>query len=113
MGKEWLAIRWNNTAKAIQFILDHAPAPYNLTFRMVNTNDEHGVIGDVNTYNAFVYLASLAAASRLADAMGDRELADTCRQAIIYGRDALKMFLWNSESKFWTQAYCESVSSTK
>jgi len=112
-GKEWLAIRWNNTAKAIQFILDHAPAPYNLTLRMVNTNDEHGIIGDVNTYNAFVYLSSLAAAARLADAMGDTELAGTCQRAIVNGRDALKRYLWNSESRFWTQAYCDSVPSTK
>jgi hypothetical protein len=80
---------------------------------MINTNDEHGVIGDVNTYNAFLYLASMAASARLADAMGDEELAATCRAAIITGRDALKRFLWNSGSKFWTQAYCQSVPSTQ
>jgi len=58
-------------------------------------------------------LASIAASARLADAMGDEELAATCRQAIISGREALKKLLWNSDSKFWTQAYCESVPSTQ
>jgi len=112
-GSQWLEQRWTNTAQAIKFILNHAPAPYNLTYKMVNTNDEHGVIGDVNAYNAFLYLASMAASARLADAMGDEELAATCRQAIFMGRKALKRLLWNSDSNFWTQAYCESVPSTQ
>merc|ERR1712146_84782 len=55
----------------------------------------------------------MAASAGLADAMGDQDLAATCRQAIITGRDALKRLLWNADSKFWTHAYCESVPSTR
>lgn len=112
-GAEWLKERWSNTVKGIQFILNHAPAPFNLTYRMVNTNDEHGFIGDVNTYNAFVFLSSMAAAGRLAEAMGDAELSQQCRQAVVDGRVALKEFLWNTDSEYWTQAYCSSVPKTK
>ena len=32
------------TLSAIEFMLGNAPAPFNLTYRMVNTNDEHGII---------------------------------------------------------------------
>jgi len=112
-GAAWLQKRWSNTAKGIQFILNHARAPYNLTYQMVNTNDEHGVIGDVNTYNAFTFLAAAAAGARLADAMDDTQLADACRRAVVDGRAGLKKYLWNTDAQFWTQAYCASVPSTQ
>merc|ERR1712048_1134105 len=112
-GADWLKGRWENIVKAIHFIRNHAPSSYNLTYRMVNTNDEHGVIGDVNTYNAFLYLSSLSAAARLADAMEETNLAEMCRDSVLAGREALKSILWTPTSKFWTQAYCEKVPSTR
>ena len=55
-GKTFLQGVWGPVSKAINFTLTKSEQ-YGLTYRMVNTNDEHGVIGDVNAYNAFAFLA--------------------------------------------------------
>ena len=86
-GKTFLQGVWGPVSKAINFTLTKSEQ-YGLTYRMVNTNDEHGVIGDVNAYNAFAFLASTAACTKMAPAMGDTALAAKCEAALVAGRKA-------------------------
>lgn len=95
--------------RVLEFTLSRAPPPCNLTYRMVNTNDEHGVIGDVNAYNAVLFLACLAAGVELAQAMGEISLASRCRKALVAGRLALRRLLWRG--RFWAQAWCPNATS--
>eukprot|EP01065_Artemidia_motanka_P049055 TRINITY_DN804_c0_g1_i5.p1 TRINITY_DN804_c0_g1~~TRINITY_DN804_c0_g1_i5.p1 ORF type:complete len:885 (+),score=294.18 TRINITY_DN804_c0_g1_i5:94-2748(+) len=111
-GDAWLKGMWPAVKSATDYVLSKAPAPFNLTYQMVNTNDEHGVIGDVNTYNSFIYLSSLSAVARMAAKAADATLAGKCTDAVARGRSALGHYLWNSEG-FWAQAYCQNVPTTQ
>ena len=104
-GDSFLASVWNDTRRAVAFTLQHA-SKHGLTFRLVNTNDEHGLIGDVNTYNAHLYLASTAAAAQMAQAMGDPDTQQQCTQALASGRHALETLLWRSDH--YQQTWCEN-----
>lgn len=104
-GDTFLSSVWPKTKLALNFTLQHA-AKHGLTYQMVNTNDEHGLIGDVNTYNAHLYLASTAAGAQMAAAMGDKDFQDKCVQALAVGKTALETLLWRGDH--YQQTWCEN-----
>jgi hypothetical protein len=96
---------------------------------MTNTNDEHGVIGDVNScasctrlikfefvvasdvlqrYTSFLYVAACAACARLARAVGDDEFGGKCTQGLERGKEGLQRLLWDEQGGAWLQAWCEA-----
>ena len=104
-GDTFLASVWDDTKLAVAFTLQHAEK-HGLTYRQVNTNDEHGMIGDINTYNAHLYLASTAAAAEMAKAMGDLDTQQQCTHALASGRHALETLLWRGDH--YQQTWCEN-----
>eukprot|EP01062_Namystynia_karyoxenos_P020533 TRINITY_DN17768_c0_g1_i1.p1 TRINITY_DN17768_c0_g1~~TRINITY_DN17768_c0_g1_i1.p1 ORF type:complete len:1046 (+),score=334.04 TRINITY_DN17768_c0_g1_i1:92-3139(+) len=111
-GSGWLGSMWPATAKALRWMLQTAPAPYHLPYKLVNTHDEHGMIGDVNAYNAFAFLAGLAAGRQMAAAVGDNATEALARQGLADGREQLQGLLWNATQQHWAQAWCENIPST-
>jgi len=105
-GQAFLRANWPQALRALSFVR-HQPERYNLTYRMVNTNDEHGVIGDINTYNSMMFLVTMAVGAELATAMEDSPLRESCLAALSRGRDTLHTLLWNQKDGFWRQAWCE------
>ncbi|XP_062508972.1 uncharacterized protein LOC134185207 [Corticium candelabrum] len=101
-GEDFVDRVWPQTYKALRWQLDHA-SKYGLTSDLVNTFDEHGQIGDVNSYNAFIYLASLAAGEILADRAGDKSFASELEKARQTGLDQLEKLLWTGTHyrSFW------------
>ena len=106
-GKAFVVDNWNATKAALGFALSAADK-FGLTYQLVNTNDEHGIIGDLNTYNSMVYLTALAAGARLAEIAGDGSSKTIYQSAIDRGVAALSTHLWREEG-FWKQAWCEHL----
>ncbi len=58
----YVRYRYKYVKAAMSWIVQQSiPNKYGLTQRLVNTNDEHGVIGDVNAYNSMLYISALNA----------------------------------------------------
>lgn len=71
----------------------------------------------MNAYNAFLYLAALAATSEMAEASGEAAFAATCAAAVVDGASALDKLLWVDGDErpsvapaggFWAAAWCEN-----
>ena len=113
-GQAWMLSMWNQTKLAIQFVLMAAPEPYHLPWRMVNTNDEHGAIGDVNTYNAWALLVAMAICEQIAPVAGDAALAQACTSKRLAALASMERLLWvevpapsgNGSLSYWRQAWC-------
>ena len=101
-GTEFGSSVWPQVYKAIRWQLDHA-SKYGLTSDLMNTFDEHGVIGDVNSYNAYVYLASLAAGEILAHRAGNQSFVAEIQKAKDTGIQQLDKLLWTGTHyrSFW------------
>lgn len=101
-GEEFESRIWPQAYKAIRWQLNHA-STYGLTSDLVNTFDEHGQIGNVNSYNAFVYLASLAAGEILADKAGNHTFVAEIQKAKETGVHQLDKLLWTGTHyrSFW------------
>ena len=99
-GEEFAAKVWPQVELATRWQLAHA-SNYGLTSDLVNTNDEHGTIGDVNAYDAFVYLASLAAARNLSQS--NQTFVDEIEKALKLGVEKLDELLWTGTHyrSFW------------
>ena len=65
-GQDFLDKIWPKLKLAVEWQMAHA-TKYGLTEDLVNAFDEHGQIGDVNSYDAFLYISSLSAAVMLSN----------------------------------------------
>ena len=52
------------------------PNGLGLPYRLINTQDEHGIIGDINSFNSFLYITALNAMYNMANYFNDSELSD-------------------------------------
>ena len=108
-GGQWLEGLWPKVEAAAEFMMASAAVGgHGLPWHMVNTNDEHGVIGDVNAYTSFLYLAACAACTRLSHAVGDDEFGAKCSGALESGKEGLQRLLWDEDGGAWLQAWCEA-----
>lgn len=106
-GDEFLERVWPKFVLAVRWQLAHADE-YGLTANLVNTFDEHGLIGNVNSYNAFMYLSSLGAAEYLANytKMKNESFVAELQKAKERGVDALNKLLWTGT--FFRSFWCEN-----
>ena len=100
--KPFLDDLWPYAKRAAQWHIDRCER-FGLPDRLVNTYDlwdlELGVesIPDLISYNAFLHIAALAAAEKLAAIQGDDAFAARCRQNVAAAREALDEHLWTGE----------------
>lgn len=106
-GLQLLHHKWVQAKLALVFILKNAPSPFHLTYRLVNTNDEHGLIGDIGSYNSFFYLTSLAAGVEMAKLMGDDTFANEMQVKLDIGKTSLHEKFWNEDEGYYGQAWCD------
>ena len=107
--RTFLDALWPAAKRTAQWQIDRC-ARYGLPDRLVNTYDlwdlELGVesIPDLISYNAFLHLAAMRAAERLADIQGDPDFAARCRENAGRAREALVRRLWTGEHfrHFWS-----------
>ena len=66
---------------------------YGVPEARLNTNDEHGIMGDVGGYNSIVYISALAAIEGLAENAGDAETAAAAKVAQARGVAAIGSLL--------------------
>jgi uncharacterized protein (DUF608 family) len=92
--RQYLDRVWENVKKAAAWQMRHS-AKYGLPERMDNTYDwwRFGE-KDLVAYNAFLHLAAMRAAERLAQVEGDADLARQYRQAFETGQASLREHLW-------------------
>ena len=97
---------WPKLVLATQWQLNHAQ--YGLTSNLVNTFDEHGLMGNVNSYNAFMYLTSITAAQYLANytVMKNDSMVAELRAAKEKGLEALGKYLWTGT--FYRSFWCDN-----
>ncbi|MCS7192392.1 MAG: GH116 family glycosyl-hydrolase [Armatimonadetes bacterium] len=95
--KNFLDELWLNVKKAAQWQIERC-AKFGLPNNLNNTYDwwdfEHKYIV---AYNAFLHIAAMMAAEKLAIIQGDEEFANLCRANIETSRKALNELLWNGE----------------
>jgi non-lysosomal glucosylceramidase len=93
--------RYPAVAAALGWLLRNANATA-LPSYLTTTYDHFGFERhETVAYNAFVYLAALAAGAELADAAGDVAMAAACRAGIARGEPATTALLWNSTRGFY------------
>ena len=104
-GQKFLDSIWPKFQLAVQWQLAHA-SKYGLTEDLVNTFDEHGLIGDVNSYNAFLYISSLTAAALLGDkpSKPNATFVKEVLAAREVGLESLDKLLWTG--KFYRSFWC-------
>ncbi|XP_065174441.1 uncharacterized protein LOC135804487 [Sycon ciliatum] len=103
-GLQFLKSIWDKYTLAIRWQLAHG-SKYGLTGDLVNTFDEHGLMGDVNSYNAFLYISSLSSALRVMDIAHNPNATfrEEVQKARDVGIDTLHKLLWTGSfyRSFW------------
>jgi uncharacterized protein (DUF608 family) len=92
--RQYLDRVWGTVKRAAAWQMRRS-AKFGLPERMENTYDWwHFGEKDLVAYNAFLHLAAMLAAERLAQVEGDAELARQYRQAFEAGQASLRQHLW-------------------
>ena len=94
-GQSFLELIWPKVRLAVMWHIEHA-TKYGLTEDRVHTFDEHGLIGDVNSYYSFLYISSLSAAILLGrkTPAANATFLDDVLKARDRGLEALDKLLW-------------------
>ena len=88
---------WSNVKKAADWQI-HRSAKYGLPERLENSYDWwHFGEKDLVAYNAFLHLAALLAAEKMARVEGEGDLAGHYHKAFTRGRKSLRRHLWTGE----------------
>jgi non-lysosomal glucosylceramidase len=101
---ELLAQLYPTAARAVAWQVARARRTgQNLPDHLVNTYDiTNPEQYNATTFNAVIYLTSLAAGAALADAVGDAATAATARAAWTAGAAAIQSLLWNATAGYYT-----------
>ena len=70
-----------------------------MPYRLVNTFDEHGTIGDLNCYNSFIYITSLNAFYEMATNQNDTVFAAFVQTEIAAAIGNATSIFWNPEAE--------------
>ena len=79
---------------------------YSLPYKMVNTFDEHGIIGDINSYNSIIYIVSLYAMKEMSISMNDIKMVNILENEIHNAKSNLTKYLWNEQNGNFISFYC-------
>ena len=95
-GQQFLQRQYSHVVLAVENMV-RSSAMWGLPRKRFNTFDG-GVFGETNSYNAFLYLTSLAAGIRLANASTDITHATQWQVALHRGRKVLDEQFWVANS---------------
>lgn len=111
-GKDYVGNKYQYVKQAMNWIINASvPFGLGLPYRLVNTNDEHGVIGDVNTYNSMLYISALNAMKIMTqyfepNKQGQDYIDNTLQPALNYASGNLSSLLWNQG--YYREEYCKN-----
>ena len=91
-GVEFAASLYPGIKLAFSWLL-RSSAKWGLPEGRLNTNDEHGIMGTLGSYNSIVYLSALAAVEDLAESLNDTSTAAAAKTAQTRGVQALTKLL--------------------
>jgi uncharacterized protein (DUF608 family) len=95
--KGFLNELWSNVKKAAEWQINSAQK-YGLPDNLNNTYDWWEFDNkDIVSYNAFLNLAALKAAKKMAEVMRDQEFADLCKKYYQNSREVLIDKMWNND----------------
>ena len=93
-GDQLLNDTYQYAKYAVYYMMDNAITNnYSLPYKMVNTFDEHGTIGDINSYNAVIYIVSLYAIKEMSQYMKDISLVNIIDEQIGYAKGNLTEYV--------------------
>eukprot|EP01083_Nonionella_stella_P170708 581535_1 len=96
-GPEFVRKRFPVVKSAIGWIINQSvPHGYGVPYRLVNTNDEHGIIGDINTYNSMIYIAALYAMQVMTEYYEpfNTDYIEYLADAVSYANGNVSKLLW-------------------
>ena len=100
-GANWIkkGNKYKYIKSAMNWIINASiPNGLGLPFRLINTNDEHGIIGDVNTYNSMLYISALHSMIIMTEYFDPIEgkiyINNTLIPALQYAYGNLSILLW-------------------
>jgi len=94
---EWLRRMWRSVKKALEHLWTTHDPEKRGTIEGEQPNTYDISIYGANTFIGTLYLATLRAVERMADLMGEDDLAAECRRVFERGRTTLEERLWNGE----------------
>lgn len=95
--REFTAEVWPMVKKAAEWQINRA-AEFGLPDRLDNSYDWFAFADkDLVSYNAFLHLAALKAAERLAVVFDGGEFAESCRNAFVAAQESVKEHFWTGE----------------
>eukprot|EP01084_Bolivina_argentea_P269292 457639_1 len=108
-GDQFMNNSYIPAKKAMYWSMNNAISNgYSLPFRQVNTFDEHGVIGDLNSYNAIMYIVSLYAMKEMSVAMNDNNMTQILTNEITNAKGNYTKYLWNDKNGNFISFYCKN-----
>lgn len=107
-GNEYANAVYPGVKLALGWLMSRSAA-YGVPQGCLNTNDEHGVMGDVGIYNSICYVSALVAGQELAKIYGDNETAAEAAEAQVKGLAAIQKLLWQPEGGFFTSFWCSKI----
>jgi uncharacterized protein (DUF608 family) len=112
-GPAFAASLYPGIKLAFSWLLRSSEA-YGVPEGRLNTNDEHGIMGDIGTYNSVVYVSALAAIEGLAENVGDNETAEAAKAAQTRGVAAIVSLLTqtndnSTEGAYLTGWFCHNI----
>ena len=101
-GEKVVTKIWPSIVRALSWATTNA-ATYGLPQDLRDTFDEHGVMGDTNSYSGIVYLTGLAAAHELAVFAQNTTMATEALTALATAKEKLMSDLWVGDHfrSFW------------
>eukprot|EP01084_Bolivina_argentea_P179933 310885_1 len=110
-GVQYVGNRYKYVKAAMYWIINQSiPNTYGLPYRLINTNDEHGIIGDINTYNSMLYISALYSMKIMANhyESNNKSYLNSLDLALEYANGNLTKLLWqpNNNNGFYMSFWC-------
>eukprot|EP01083_Nonionella_stella_P073672 199428_1 len=106
-GDEFMNASYVPAKKAMYYSMNNSISHgYSLPYKMINTFDEHGVIGDLNSYNSIIYIVSLYAMKEMSNAMNDVPMVSLLNTEVSNAKGNLTKYLWNEGNGNFISFYC-------